>query len=78
MIRTDTPSTVIVVVVCVEEELDEVDDDDDIDDSDDNFDFFLEEANSVRVSKAVVWLFAYFLFCDRFFRLRSLIVALSF
>jgi hypothetical protein len=42
VIRTETPSTVIVVVVCVEEEFDDVDEDDDMDESDDNLVFFLK------------------------------------
>jgi len=40
VIRTETPSTVIVVVVCVDDEFDDVDEADDIDESEDNFDFF--------------------------------------
>jgi hypothetical protein len=39
--RIETPSTVTVVVVCVDDEFDVVDEDDDIDESDDSFDFFL-------------------------------------
>jgi hypothetical protein len=42
VIRTETPSTVIVVVVCVDEEFDDVDEDDDMDESDDNLVFFLK------------------------------------
>ena len=42
VIRTDTPSTVIVVVVCVEEEFEVVDEDEDIDDREENLVFFLK------------------------------------
>ena len=41
VIRTDTPSTVIVVVVFVDEEFEVVDDDEDIDESEESFVFFL-------------------------------------
>ena len=43
VIRTETPSTVMVVVVCVEEEFDVVDEDEDIDEREENLVFFLHK-----------------------------------
>lgn len=68
MIRTDTPSTVMVVVVSVDEELEVVDDDEDIDDNEESFDFFLKAKRNVCCSPRDDHSRQYFFLCTRSFR----------
>ena len=61
VIRTETPSTVIVVVVCVDDEFDDVDEDDDIDESHESLIFFLNVKIYLKIKIISIILMIYLL-----------------